>query len=85
VEILGRGLLDLLIMLKNTLVKFNMFFHGYYAIKLMVCNEAFLISCAHGQDFKTSCITMAYNTPHDLVLRKVDMLIIIHLKDCPCD
>ncbi len=47
--------------------QFNVFFHGCYAIRLMVCNEAFVTSCVHGQDFRNSCITMAYNiTLHNL-------------------
>jgi len=72
-EILGQSLLHLLkIILTNSNVRFNVYFHGYYAIRLMVCNEALLISYAHGQDFKRSCIIVTYNTFHNIVLRHVD-------------
>jgi hypothetical protein len=60
-----------------------MFFHGYYAIKFVACNKAFLTSSAHGQDFRWNYITMANNTSYDLILRKNYMLIIVHLKKCP--
>jgi hypothetical protein len=62
-----------------------MFFHGYYAIRFMVCNEALPTSCAHGQEFKKNYFTMANNAFHNLVFRKVNKLIIIHLEECPCD
>ncbi len=86
VEILKQGLLHFLIFFQQSkIVIFNMFFHDYYDIRLMVCNEAFPTSYVHGQDFKRSCITMTYYTPHNFVLRWVDRLIIIHLKICSCD
>jgi hypothetical protein len=73
VEILGQSLLHVLkIVLTNSNVRFDMYFHGYYAIRLMVCNEALPTSCAHGQDFKSNCIIVTYNTFHNLVLRHVD-------------
>ncbi len=57
--------------------RFNMFFHGCYAIVLMVSNEAAPTFCVHGQDFKKGCVIVVNYTCHDLVLRKVNGLIII--------
>jgi len=37
---------------QSKMVIFNMFFHGCYAIRFMVCNGALPTSCVHGQDFK---------------------------------
>ncbi len=65
------------------MMRFNMFFHGCYAIKFVVCNKDFPTSSAHGQDFKWNYITMANNTSHDLILKKIYMLIIVHPKKCP--
>jgi hypothetical protein len=70
---------------QSRMVKFNMFFHGCYAIRFMVCNEALPTSCAHGQDFRKNYFTVVDNAPHNLVFKKVDILIIIHLEECPCD
>jgi len=68
VESLKQGLLHFLNFFQQSkIVIFNMFFHGYYDIRLMVCNETFPTSYVHGQDFKRSCITMAYYTPHNFV------------------
>jgi hypothetical protein len=51
----------------------------------MVCNETFLALSVHNQDFETNNIIMAYTTFHDLILKKIHMLIIVHLKKCPCE
>jgi hypothetical protein len=51
----------------------------------MVCNEALLTSCADGEKFMRNYFTVANNAYHNLVFKKVDKLIIIHLEKCPCD
>jgi len=65
------------------MVNFNMFFLGCYNIRFMVCYETLLAFGVHGQYFKWSCIIMTNNTLHDLILRKVHGLVIIHLLKCP--
>ncbi len=42
-------------------------------------------SCAHDQDFKKSYFIVANNASCNLVFKNVDRLIIIYLKECPCD
>jgi hypothetical protein len=61
------------------------FFHGYYAIKFMVCNEPLPTSYVHGQNFQKSYLNVANNASCNLVFKKVDRLIIIYLEECPCD
>jgi len=60
-----------------------MFFHGCYTIRFMVCNETLLAFGVHVQYLRWSCITMTNNTLHDLILRKVHGLVIIHLLKWP--
>jgi hypothetical protein len=54
--------------------------HGCYAIKIIVCNETFLASSAHSQDFKWDSILVVNNTSLVMVLRNIHRLIIIFLK-----
>jgi len=56
---------------QNRMAKFNMFFHGCCAIIFMVCNEALLTSCAHGQYFKKSCFIVANNASHNWFLERL--------------
>jgi hypothetical protein len=80
-EFLGQDFIRLTFFQQSKMVKFNVFFHGCYAIKLMVCNEALPTFCVNGQDFKRSNIIVVNNKPHNLVLKHDSKLITIHLKD----
>jgi hypothetical protein len=59
------------------MVRFNMFFHGCYAIRLMVCNQPFPTLGVHSQDFKTNKIIVANKTSHDLITFQIYMHVIV--------
>lgn len=46
----------------------------------MVSNKTFSTFGVHGEHFKWSCDIMTNNATHDLILKKVHRLAIIHLQ-----
>jgi hypothetical protein len=76
VEILGHFLTIFLIRQNN---QNQHIFHGCYAIRFIICNGTFLTSSVHCQDFKRNYITMENTKSHDLILKKIYMLISVHL------
>jgi hypothetical protein len=61
----------------------NMFFHDYYAKRLTWSNETFLIFDVQGQNFKTNFTTTNNVFPY-LDMKKINIFIIVHLKECSC-
>jgi hypothetical protein len=47
-----------------------MVFHGYYAINLVINNEAFVESCAQGYNFKANHLIMTNYAFQNLTLPK---------------
>jgi hypothetical protein len=58
---------------------FNVFFHGSYGIGFVVSYEPFSTCNVYGYDFRTNYLLVTNNTMHDLVLGKINMLVIIYL------
>jgi len=54
----------------------NMFFHDNYDIKFMGNNRPLLAFNVQGQDLKTYCLTMTKDKMYNLILNKIDRLVV---------
>jgi hypothetical protein len=61
-----------------------MFFHDNYDIKFMGKNRPLSASNVQGQDF-TTCLIVKNDKMYNLILNKIDRLVIPHLIKCPND
>jgi hypothetical protein len=60
-----------------------MFLHGSYAIRLVINNEAFIVSCVQGQNLKVNRFIVTNNAFHNLTLPLINKLVIVHLEKIP--
>jgi hypothetical protein len=61
----------------------HMFFHGNYAIGLVVSNEPFLKSNEQGYNFRTYCFIVTNDRSNYFVLNKINNLVVVYLEKCP--
>jgi hypothetical protein len=65
------------------MVLFHMLRHGWYAIGLTICDEAFATPCAQGHNFEVDWFSMANNASNDLALFPINLLIVVYLEERP--
>ncbi len=63
----------------------NMFFHDNYDIESMRNNGPLSTFNVQGQDFKTYCLIVTNDKIYNLILSKIDRLVVLHLIKCPND